>query len=46
VTIDGRVIGSGKPGPIARKLMEAFVVGVERETSTPRARHGGPTARV
>jgi D-alanine transaminase len=38
VKIDGRAIGGGKPGPIARRLMDAFVVGVERETSAAAAR--------
>jgi D-alanine transaminase len=38
VKIDGRAIGGGKPGPIARKLMDAFVAGVERETSRTPAR--------
>jgi D-alanine transaminase len=33
VKIDGRTIGGGKPGPVARKLMDAFVAGVEHETS-------------
>jgi len=31
VYIDGRDIGSGRPGPITRQLMEAFRVATERE---------------
>lgn len=31
VKIDGRVIGSGKPGPIARQLMAAFKVRTQEE---------------
>ena len=30
VRIDGRTIGDGRPGPIATRLMDAFVAGVER----------------
>ena len=30
VRIDGRMIGDGRPGPIATRLMDAFVAGVER----------------
>lgn len=38
VRIDGRMIGDGRPGPIATRLMDAFVAGVERAaTAAPRA---------
>jgi D-alanine transaminase len=37
VRIDDRTIGGGKPGPVARKLMDAFVAGVERETTAATA---------
>jgi len=39
VLVDGRPIGDGTPGPIARRLMEAFVAGIEREV-------GAATAKV
>jgi branched-chain amino acid aminotransferase len=32
VRIDGTTIGDGKPGPITRRLMEAFTAAVARET--------------
>ena len=38
VRVDGRTIGGGRPGPIARRLMEAFVKGVEREAAAVAAR--------
>ncbi len=31
VTIDGRTIGSGRPGPVTRQLMAAFKTATERE---------------
>lgn len=33
VRIDGRPVGEGRVGPVARRLMDAFVAGVERETA-------------
>ena len=38
VRVDGRTIGDGRPGPITRRLMEAFVQGVEREVAARAAR--------
>ena len=34
VTIDGRTIGSGRPGPVTRQLMSAFKTATS-QTGTP-----------
>ena len=33
VLVDGRTVGGGAPGPITRRLMNAFVKGVQREVA-------------
>ncbi len=38
VRVDGRTIGGGRVGPVARRLMDAFITGVERETAGATAR--------